>query len=45
MKATPAAKRFIEAALTKEPRGRPSIAELIEMPWIKDYEMASNLDS
>ena len=46
MEATPAARRFIEAALRKEPRRRSTIAELIEMPWIKDFQQeVSNLDS
>ena len=43
--ATPAALSFIEAALKKEPNKRPTIAELIEMPWIKEFKQASNLDS
>jgi len=36
--ATPAALSFIEAALKKEPNKRPTIAELIEMPWIKEFK-------
>ena len=36
-KVSPAAREFIQACLKKEPTERPTMAELLEMEWFKNF--------